>query len=117
MVALAMTWRTAGSRKNIFDAKNFDLKNKEECVIVTRDLTLTMKGKNSNSNSIAISVTRLRDLLHFGQLFKAYGNIFCPNCPHFKANFVKVLNSFIFLVKSFLGNFYRHFVTTFFWSH
>ena len=33
--------------------------------------------------------------------------MFCPNCPHCWAFFVKVSKSFIFLVKSFLGNFYR----------
>ena len=38
------------------------------------------------------------------------------NCPHFKAIFVKVSKAFIFLLKSFLGNFYRH-LATFYWSH
>ena len=45
------------------------------------------------------SVTRLGDLLYFGQLF---------NFPNSQANFVKVLKSILFLVKSFLDNFYRH---------
>ena len=40
---------------------------------------------------------------------------FFPNCPHFWANFVKVSKSFIFPVKSYLGNFYRH-LATFYWS-
>ena len=62
-------------------------------------------------------VTRLGDLLDFGELFKAFGNnLFCPNLPHSWAIFVKVSKSFIFLVKSFLGNFYRH-LATFYWSH
>ena len=34
--------------------------------------------------------------------------VICPNLPHSQAIFVKVLKSIIFLVKSFLGNFYRH---------
>ena len=42
--------------------------------------------------------------------------IFYPNCPHCKAIFVKVSKSFIFLVKSFLGNFYRH-LAIFIWSY
>ena len=42
--------------------------------------------------------------------------LFCPNRPHFKAIFEKVLESFIFLVKSFMGNFYRH-LAALFWSH
>ena len=70
----------------------------------------------SNTLSLAVSsVTRLDDLLHFGQLFKACGNNY-SNRPHSQAIFVKVSKSFIFLVKSFLGNFYRH-LTTFYWSH
>ena len=34
--------------------------------------------------------------------------LICPNLLHSKAIFVKVSKSFIFLVTSFLGNFYRH---------
>ena len=41
---------------------------------------------------------------------------FYPNCPHCQEIFVKVPHSFIFLVKSFLGNFYRH-LAIFIWSH
>ena len=33
--------------------------------------------------------------------------LICPNLPHSEAIFVKMLKSIIFLVKSFLGNFYR----------
>ena len=47
-------------------------------------------------------VTRLGDLLDFGQ------QLVCPNLPHSLEIFVKVSKSVIFLVKSFLGNFYRH---------
>ena len=50
-----------------------------------------------------ISVTRLGDLWDFGQVFKAFGN----NQFTFLGNFLKVSRSIIFLVKSFLGNFYR----------
>ena len=39
----------------------------------------------------------------------------CPNLPHSLAFFVKVSKSIIFLVKSFLGNFYRH-LAIFIWS-
>ena len=42
--------------------------------------------------------------------------LICPNFQHSKAIFVKVLKSIIFLVKSFLGNFYRN-LAIFFWSH
>ena len=51
------------------------------------------------------SVTRLFDLLDFGQ------QLICTNVPHSKAMFVKVSKSLIFLVKSILGNFHRHLVT------
>ena len=63
------------------------------------------------------SVTRLGDLLDFGQLFKAFGKqLLCPNLPHSKAILVKVSKSLIFQVKSFLGNFNRH-LAIFFWLH
>ena len=42
--------------------------------------------------------------------------LICPNLPHSKAIFVKVSKSIIFLVKSFLDNFYRH-LATFYCSH
>ena len=56
-----------------------------------------------------ISVTRLGDLLDFGgQLLKPLATIYLPKSPTFLGIFVKVLKHFIFLMKSFLGNFYRH---------
>ena len=42
--------------------------------------------------------------------------LFCPNRPHCLAIFVKVSKLFSFIVKSFLGNFYRH-LATIYWSH
>ena len=42
--------------------------------------------------------------------------LICPNLLHSHSIFVKVSKSVIFLVKSFLGNFYRHLVI-FYWSH
>ena len=52
------------------------------------------------------SVTRLGELLHFGQLFKASGNNYFAQFAYILGNFlVKVSKSLIFLVKSFLGNF------------
>ena len=51
-------------------------------------------------------MTRLGDLLDFGQLFKAFSsNYFTQINLHCYAIFVKLSKSFIFLVKSFLGNF------------
>ena len=62
-------------------------------------------------------MTRFGNLLYFGQLFKAFGNrLFCPNLTHSWAIFVKMSKSLIYLVKSFLGNSYRH-LATFYWSH
>ena len=61
------------------------------------------------------SVTRLGDLLHFGQLFKACGINYFAQITHILGNFVKLLKSFILLVKSFLANFYRH-LAIFYWS-
>ena len=56
------------------------------------------------------SVTRLGDLVHFGQLFNARGNnYFAQIANTFYAIFVNLSNSFILLAKSFLGNFWRLF--------
>ena len=43
-------------------------------------------------------------------------NFICPNLLYSQAIFVKMPKSLIFLVKSFLGNFYRH-LAIFYWSH
>ena len=56
------------------------------------------------------------DLLHFGQRFKASGNNHFAQIAPILGNFVKVSKSFIFLVESFLGIFYRH-LSTYYWSH
>ena len=50
------------------------------------------------------------------RFFGLWATINLPKSPTFLANFVKVSKSFIFLVKSFLGNFYRH-LAIFFWSN
>ena len=55
------------------------------------------------------SVTRLDNLLHFGQLFKACGDNYFAQITHILGNYC--LKSLTFLVESFLGNFYRHLVT------
>ena len=57
------------------------------------------------------SATRLGDLLHFGQLFKACDKIYFAQIAYILGNFCKGSKSLIFLVKSFLGNIYRHLAT------
>ena len=57
--------------------------------------------------NVKISVTRLGDLIPFGQLFKACGNNYFVQIAHILGNFCKGVKYCIFLVKSFLGNFYR----------
>ena len=52
------------------------------------------------------SVNRLGDLLDFGQLLKPLATINLPKSPTFLGNFCKGVKILIFLVKSFLGNFY-----------
>ena len=64
----------------------------------------------------ASSVTRLGNLMDFGQFLKPLATINLPKSPTFLGNFVKVSKSLIFVVKSFLGNFNRHFAI-FYWSH
>ena len=50
-----------------------------------------------------VSVTRLGDLLHFGQLFKACDDNYFAQIAQILAIFVKLSIDFIFQVKSFLG--------------
>ena len=77
-------------------------REKEECSTLGTEITKKCFRPQ-------ISVTRLGDLLHFGQLFKACcNNYFAQNGPHFQAFFVKFWTFFILLVKSFLCNSYRH---------
>ena len=61
---------------------------------------------------LVVSVTRLGDLLDFGQVLKT--NL--PKSLTFLGNFCEGVKAIIFLLKSFLGNFYRH-LANFFWSH
>ena len=78
------------------------------CVrIIIRKTFIRFKSVLLNVN-FAISVTRLGDLLDFGNFLKPLAAINLPKSPTFLGNFVKVSKSIIFQVKSFLGNFYRH---------
>ena len=61
------------------------------------------------------SVTWLGIFFHFGQLYKASGNNYFGQIAHILSNFCKGVKIFHFLVKSFLGNFYRP-LATFYWS-
>ena len=54
--------------------------------------------------------------LTLSKFLKSLATINLPKSPTFLGIFVKVSKSIIFLVKSFLGNFYRH-LAIFFWSH
>ena len=66
---------------------------------------------------VVSSVTRFGDFFcTLGDFLKRLATINLPKSHTFLGNFVKVSKSFIFLVKSFLGNFYRH-LAIFFWSH
>ena len=51
-----------------------------------------------------------------GNFLKPLATVNLPKSQTLFAIFQKVSKSIIFLVKSFLGNFYRH-LATFFWSH
>ena len=51
-----------------------------------------------------------------GNFLSLWQQLIVPNCPCYLAICVKVSKSFIFLVKSFYDNFYRH-LATFYWSH
>ena len=49
------------------------------------------------------SVTRLGDLLHFGQLFKAYGNNYFAQIAHIFRQFCKVVKIFHFASEIIFG--------------
>ena len=61
-------------------------------------------------------MTRLGDLLDFGQVLKPLATINLPKSPIFLDNFCKGVKIYLFLAKSFLGNCYRH-LAIFIWSH
>ena len=50
-----------------------------------------------------ISVTRMGDLLHFGQLCKAYGNIFFAQIAYIFGNFWKGVKIFHFSTEIIFG--------------
>ena len=64
-----------------------------------------------NNASFGSSVTRLGDLLHFGQLFKACGNNSFAQIYHFLGNFCKGVKFCHFSSEIILGTFYRHLAT------
>ena len=51
-----------------------------------------------------------------GNFASLWQQLILPKSPTFLGNFCKLSKSLIFLVKSFLGNFYRH-LAIFYWSH
>ena len=51
-----------------------------------------------------------------GNFSSLWQQLILPKSPTFLGNFCKLSKSLIFLVKSFLGNFYRH-LAIFYWSH
>ena len=65
---------------------------------------------------VVTSMTRLGDLLHFGQLFKACGNNYFAQITHILGNFCRGVKNFHFSSRIILGNFYRHWAI-FYWSH
>ena len=53
-------------------------------------------------------MTRLGDLLQFGQLFKDCGNNYFAQIAHILGNFIKVVELFHFCSDTILGNFNRY---------
>ena len=65
---------------------------------------------------VGCSVTRLGDLLHFGQLFKARGNNNLTQIALILGNFCKGVEIFNFSCEIIFGQLYIHLVTIC-WSH
>ena len=53
-------------------------------------------------------MTRFADFLRFGQLLKAFGHNLLAQISHILRHFCECVKLYHFLVKSFLGHFYRH---------
>ena len=62
------------------------------------------------------SVTRLGNILHFGQLFKACGINYFAQIAHILVNFCKVVEIFHFCSEIIFGQLYRN-LATFYFSH
>ena len=75
------------------------------CLLVGKILTVCLA-----------SVTRLGNLLHFGQLFKAYGNNYFAQIAHILGNFWRCQNISVFKCDHFWATFYRHLATFYNWS-
>ena len=58
-----------------------------------------MKPLPTTKYYFPISVTRLGDLLFFGQLFKAHGNNYFAQIAHILDNFCKVVGIFHFAIE------------------
>ena len=76
-------------------------------------LVLLSKQENEKRSLQCDQIGQFKELWTIFQ--SLWQQLFCPNQPHFYAIFGKVSKPFIFLMKYFLGNFYRH-LATFYWS-
>ena len=81
-----------------------------------------LMSRSGSEHSSTSGITRHKQCDQIGRFISLWATfqslqqqLFCPNRPDFMAIFVKLSKSFIFLVLSVLGNFYRHFAT-FYWS-
>ena len=62
-----------------------------------------MTGFEPRMSSVTSSVTRLGDLIHFGQLFKACGINYFAQVAHILGNFCKVVKIFHFSCEIIFG--------------
>ena len=74
-----------------------------------------MRSRQETQLLIPSSVTRLGDLLDFGQLFKAFGKNWFVQISHILRQSLGV-KIYHFSSEFILGNFHRH-LAIFFWSH
>ena len=85
---------------------------------LTNDRAIRLKTLEENNILISQKVFYYLQCDQIGQFISLWvtfqslcQQLFCQNHPHFLAIFVKRSKSFMFLVESFLGNFYRHLAT------
>ena len=83
--------------------------------VVTESFCWSKSAKTTRTASITYLRKQIGCFITLWETFQSlWQQLFCPNWPHVKAISVKVSKSFIFLVKSFLSQFYRH-LATFYW--
>ena len=80
-----------------------------------RPLRFVRRDTNNQVMEVRISVTRLGDLLQFGQIFKATASNYFDKIAHVLGKYCKDAKIFHFSSGIIFGNLFRY-LATFYWS-